>query len=566
MKKPNLSEMTLKEKIGQLILPNQWEIYQDHTKNYEVNRTEEEWRQVIAEYQFGSYWSEQIGSCNKFTVDLAGGGLDQKVHGAEYRKFLARQDQCGKIPALFTTDSERGASGFIKELSTICPPMAVTATGSEELAFQQGVCIARELRSAGINWRWAPVVDIAHHQNICYYRSFSPDHPDKMIQMANAHIRGMQSEGVAATAKHFPGADRYDYRDSHFSHSIISSSMEQWWAEQGKIFQSVIDNGVYSVMIGHVAFPAWDDSVIKGEYRPATVSKKIITDLLKGEMGFDGVVVTDSVAMAGITSFYDTYEEEIVDLVNAGNDVLLGVRLPACDIVEQAVKDGRIPESRIDDACQRVLNMKEKLGMFEEGYWDLPYTLEEAVAETQKLNLEIARRSITKVHDRQGLLPVDSSKVKNVTIICSTHTDRFFDELQHMKKCFEDRGIHVRLQRRLSGHFEMVEIAESSDLIIYAAYVAPHMPKGGMTLYGDECNTYLYAFSQGNGKSIGASFGYPLLHFFPMGGANTFINAYSESPESMQAFVEAIFGEIPITGKSPVKLYPDHIIPGPSTD
>lgn len=409
-------------------------------------------------------------------------------------------------------------------------------------------------------------MDIAHHQNICYYRSFSPDYPDKMIQMANAHIRGMQSEGVAATAKHFPGADRYDYRDSHFSHSIISSSMEQWWAEQGKIFQSVIDNGVYSVMIGHVAFPAYDDSVIKGEYRPATVSKRLITDLLKGEMGFDGVVVTDSVAMAGITSFYDTYEEEIVDLVNAGNDVLLGVRLPACDIVEQAVKDGRIPESRIDDACQRVLNMKEKLGMFEDGYWDLPYTLEEAVAETQKLNLEIARRSITKVHDRQGLLPVDSSKVKNVTIICSTHTDRFFDELQYLKKCFEDRGIHVRLQRRLSGHFEMVEIAESSDLIIYAAYVAPHMPKGGMTLYGDECNTYLYAFSQGNGKSIGASFGYPLLHFFPMGGANTFINAYSESPESMQAFVEAIFGEIPSIGKSPIKLYPDHIIAGPSAD
>ena len=116
------------------------------------------------------------------------------------------------------------------------------------------------------------------------------------------------------------------------------------------------------------------------------------------------------------------------------------------------------------------------------------------------------------------------------------------------------------MQRRVKNDAEMKEIDESSDLIIFAAYVAPHQPQGFMTLYAEECETYFYAFTAGREKSIGVSFGYPHMHFELMGNADTFINAYGTSPELMEAFVEAIFGEIPIVGKSPVKLYPDHII------
>lgn len=106
----------------------------------------------------------------------------------------------------------------------------------------------------------------------------------------------------------------------------------------------------------------------------------------------------------------------------------------------------------------------------------------------------------------------------------------------------------------------MQEIDETSDLIIYAVYVAPHEPKGFMTLYDEECATYQMAFSKGSQKSIGCSFGYPHMHFEIMGNAKTFINAYGSSPELMEAFMEAIFGEIPFGGKSPVQLYPDHVI------
>ena len=120
-------------------------------------------------------------------------------------------------------------------------------------------------------------------------------------------------------------------------------------------------------------------------------------------MGFTGVVITDGIGMAGLFSLMP-YEELIVALVNAGNDVILGSKMSWGDLVEQAVLDGRIPEAGIDDACQRVLDMKEKLGMFDESYGKLPYTLAEVVPKTKRINREIARRSMTLVWERKPML------------------------------------------------------------------------------------------------------------------------------------------------------------------
>ena len=334
-----------------------------------------------------------------------------------------------------------------------------------------------------------------------------------------------------------------------------TATMEDWWSEQGQVFQRVIDSGVYSVMISHTAFPAADDTKINGKYIPSTLSKKIITDLLKEKMGFKGVVVTDGITMAGLYSLLP-YEELIVGLINAGNDVILGAKLPSGDILEKAVLDGRIPMSRIDDACQRVLDMKEKLGLFEEGHNDLPYKAEDIVPQTRKISAEIARRSMTLVRDRNNLLPVDKSKIKKVSVIVSSHRETFIDSLKHMKAAFEERGIEVYMQRRLKSTPELEKIAKDSDLIIYAAYVGPHCPKGGLRLYGEECETFYHAFNYGKERSIGVSFGYPYIHYDIMENADAFINAYGASADAQRAFVEAILGEIELSGKSPVLLQP----------
>lgn len=574
MKKPLLSELTLREKIGQMLLPYQYHVYIDK-KGGEMDflnenedprylKSDEQVKEYIQKENFGVIFYEQVEMHKIQSIDITD-AAKKKTDPKVYREFLKKQSSYYKIPPLIAGDVEaEGAGNLFEGCSVTCRPTAIGAANSEELAYQLAKNVSREVRCIGSNWRWAPVVDVGGRYSGGVLRTTSPDDPDRMIRLAKAHIKASQEEGVAATVKHFPGGGfKGNYRDSHFCPNFNPLSREEWWKEQGRIFQELIDFGVYAVMISHQGFPAIDDSKLKGRYRPCTVSKKVITDLLKNEMHFNGVVVTDGIPMAALTGCYDTYEELVIELVNAGNDVLLGTFPGAGDTIEKAVRDGVIAEERINDACQRILDMKEKLGLFEDNYWDLPYTLEETVAETKRVNMEIARRAITKVCDRQNLLPVDKNKIKNVTIVCSTHLDSFFDQLQYMKKCFEERGINVYLQRRVADDADMDKINAQSDLIIYAAYVAGHQPKGFMTLYDEECATYFYAFTKGKEKSIGLSMGYPHLHFEIMGNADTFINAYGKSPELMEAFVEAVFGEIPIVGESPVQLYPDHVIRRP---
>lgn len=571
MKRPELKDLTLREKIGQMLLPYQYNVYINKeggdmdflntNEDPKYLRTDEEVREYIQKENFGSYYFEQTEITKMQTIDLTD-TRKGKLTSKEHREFLRKQDSFGKIPAFMAGDIEaEGAGNLFSDLSIVCRPPCVGAANSEELAYQLAKQVAKEARCIGANWRWAPVIDIGGRYSGTVLRSTTPDDPDRMIKLALAHIRGSQDEGVAATAKHFPGSGfKGNYRDSHFCPNANPLSLEEWWEGPGKVFQGVIDGGVYSVMISHQAFPAVDDSKLKGRYRPCTVSKKVVTDLLKGEMGFSGVVVTDGIPMAALLGAYDNYSDLVIDLVNAGNDVLLGVYKSAGDIIEKAVKEGKIKEERIDDACMRIFDMKEKIGLFEDGYWDKPYNPEEIVPETKRINKLIAERAITLICDNQKLLPLDAGKIKNVTVVCSTHQNTFYDKLKVMINALEERGMNVNIQRRISSNKEMEQIAEKSDLIIYAAYVSMHQPKGFMTLYEEECETFLYAFSKGGEKSIGVSFGYPHLHFEIMGNSDTFINAYGTAPELMESFVEAIFGEIPIVGESTVELYPDHVI------
>lgn len=442
------------------------------------------------------------------------------------------------------------------DLTTVCGPMAVCAANDEELAFELGAAVARELRFAGVTWRWAPVVDISSRFSPGLGRMFSNDDADKQIRFGSAIARGMQSEGVAATAKHFPGEDEIEYRDSHFTRTVNNSTYEQWMDKQGKIFQGMIDNGVYAIMTTHKAFPAVDDTMINGQYIPTTTSRKIVTELLKKKMGFKGVVITDGIVMAGLYSLY-SYEDLIINIVNAGNDVILGVKPCTGEIIEKAVLDGRISEERINDACQRVLDMKEKLGMFEDGYCQMKYRAEDVTPRTKEISDKISRKAITLLYDKKNLIPLDKEKIKRVTIVCSAHVDYFYENLvEYMKPEFEKRGAEVKVQRRIKSFDEMDKIAAESDLIIYAAYIRQHQPMGMPSLYGEECNTYLYAFSAGKEKSIGLSMGYPYLHYDIMGNADTFINTYGYDRSMMTAFVEGIYGEIPFRGVSPVRLTP----------
>lgn len=570
MKKPLLTDLTLREKIGQMLAPHQWEVYGKTEVGYDYKPVDiEDVKKLYQKECFGTIRAEQIGvyyaDSRHFkdmpteVADTSEGNLlsygKVRMPSGIYKEYIDEICTFPKIPPFVAGDCVTGACNVFDDLSRICNALTIGSANDEKLTFELGAAIAREMRCAGFNWRWAPVMDMGNRNNDSVMRTFATDDYDRCLRLSKAYVDGLQSEGLAACVKHFPGVDRYSARDTHFSTAEVLCSMDEWWSEQGRAFQEMIDHGVYSVMIGHQAFPAADDTMVNGQFIPATISKKIITDLLKEKMNFKGVVITDGLRMAGLYSLMP-YEELAVELVNAGNDVLLGCEVYSGDIIEAAVLDGRVSESRIDDACQRILDLKEKLGMFEEGYSSYPYKAADLVEKTREVNAKLVRKSMTLVRDRKNMLPLDKDNVKRVSIIASSHLDSIVERLEPLKNAFESRGMEVYIQRRLKSEMELKQISDNSDLIIYAAYVAMHVPKGYLRLFGDECATFYHAFKHGKEKSVGVSFGYPYIHYDTMDGVDAFVNANSLDAASQEAFVEALFGEIGFEGISPVDLVP----------
>jgi beta-glucosidase len=175
---------------------------------------------------------------------------------------------------------------------------------------------------------------------------------------------------------------------------------------------------------------------------PAIANPWLMKKILKEEWGFKGVVITDDIGMGGVRAMYD-YETLVVELVNAGNDVLLSSEPETVDIIEKAVKDGRISEERIDDAAQRILDMKEKLGLFDESYGELAYTSQEALAETRRVDTLVAEKSITLLRDRNNLFPIDREKTKRISIIVSSHYEKYIENLEVFK---EELDSHFRYE------------------------------------------------------------------------------------------------------------------------
>ena len=252
--------------------------------------------------------------------------------------------------------------------------------------------------------------------------------------------------------------------------------------------------------------------------------------------------------MAALATIYPNLEDLYVELINAGNDILLNVkRYDYIDIIERAVNDGRIKEERINDACERVLRVKRRI--FSEDRDEINYN--SLIPEIGAINKDICERAITLECDTENRLPLDKTKIKKVAIISSTHREYAFEALHHMKEAFEAKGMTVHMQRRLKSNEEIEKIDKEYDLIIYAGYLAPHAPMGASSFYDEECETFFYAFTRGAEKSIGLSFGSVYMYYDFYQSAKTFIHAYNLSREAQEAFVKAIFGEIPFSGVMP---------------
>ncbi len=544
MKKPKLSDLTLREKIGQTAL----------------GRCDSPGVADVKNYPYGFLWANG---------DLAFGVDIDKVNPNSTKRDkwlqgLKEMNRNLKVPMMQAGDCAMTIAA--KEYGYVLDAVSIGATGSEEFAYESGVLRGRMLRHAGTNWLWSPICDLpARHSTSLHGRTYTDD-PDKILSMNIATMKGLQEMGVAATAKHFPGEDGMEYRDAHISPTANLSTKEEWFAKQGRVFQGMIDAGVDSIMTAHQSFPFFDNTKKNGRYIPATVSYKILTELLKEQMGFKGVVITDDVWMRSVSTYCDDDLSRVyIECIKAGNDIVLGVRDFYFDVIEDAVNRGEISMERIDDACQRVLDLKEKYGLFEDDYELTFGDLDEINADMADFCKRVAEKAVSLVCDKKKLFPLNPEKIKKVCIIYSGHdkegAGRAYDQMPLMAKEFEKRGAEVFLRRGLKNGYdseaELEEIDKNYDLIVYAGWCARWQPRGLGGFFGDEVITFQNALRYGSEKSVGIGLGSPFAYYDFYAAFPAYINIYNFKNEQIEAVVAAMYGEIGFEGGEPFKLIPE---------
>ncbi len=515
-----ISELSLREKILQTVVIR---VNKDHFVSDKVG----------AAFFFG----EIITEADEMGLECARNTL---------RKYIDNAD----IPILITSDFENGCGSMLKGLTPLPYMMSLGAANSEQLAYDYGKATALEARQVGANWSFSPVSDLnINPRNPLVNVRGMTDDPALAVRLIKQIIRGMQENGLAACAKHFPG-DGMDYRDQHITTTCNSLSLADWKKKHGHVFESLIKDGVYSIMAGHITLPAYQTKLAEnGLYLPATLSEELITGLLKNEMEFNGVVVTDALGMGGFAGYYEDKRRAEIESFKAGCDMMLWPNENYVSDMESAVQNGYISMERLDDAVGRILEMKEKLGLFAQDNHAIKLSDrdKEFVKQTQK---SVAEKSITLVRDRAHHFPLDTKKIQKIAVVPITHHAPALEEAKLLCDELISHGFTV-------DYFEngiKEPDYKDHDLIIHALFSRPFRPIGFLDFMDQQARKISKSFLYGTEKSMVVSFGSPYFGNQYFEKVPTYVNAYSFLAPSVKAFVRAAVGEIPFTDFSPVQL------------
>jgi beta-N-acetylhexosaminidase len=406
-----ISRMTLEEKVGQLFVmrvyghsasaPDQADV-DANLKEIGVRTAAE----LIAKYRVGGIiyftWAHNTRDPHQI-ADLSNGIQKASLE-------LPRG-----LPVLISTDQEHGIVTRVGKPATLFPgAMAIGAGGSRSDARTVGRIAGRELHAMGIRQDYAPVADVNVNpaNPVIGVRSFGSD-PEAVAELVAAEVTGFQASGVAATAKHFPGHGDTE-TDSHYGFPVINHTRAQWDALDAPPFRAAIEAGIDSIMTAHIMVPALDAS---GD--PATLSRPILTGILREELGYDGVVVTDSLGMQGVRTKYGDDRVPVLAL-KAGVDQLLNP--PNLDVawnaVLTAVRTGELTEERLDESILRVLRLKAKLGLFADAYVS-PGGVDRTVGVRPHLIAadRIAERTTTLLVNEGELLPLAPSEHGRLLVV-----------------------------------------------------------------------------------------------------------------------------------------------------
>lgn len=517
-----LAGMTMEECVGHLICPED--------RNY----TPEQWSEIVKEIPVGSVFF---------------GPGDRK----RYRACLEAIQSSSGIPVLVASDLEQGCGSMVEGCTRFPFPMAWGACNDPELMLQMGRAMAQEAREIGIHWTFSPVVDlnINSQSPVVNVRSIGDD-ANHVSVLLDALIRGMQQDGLlAGCAKHFPG-DGSDDRDGHLCTTVNRLSRQQWWETYGRVWETAINAGVMSIMSGQISFPAYEEHDDSAESMPATLSSKLQEDLLRGELGFEGVIVSDAGPMIGMSSRIPSSELAVQNILS-GSDVYLFAN-PRKDFhrLMKALRNGRLSMERVRQSARRVLELKARLGLNESVFGQA--VTPEAVEHNQQLADQIAERSITVIR-KDGNIPANlkpGSKLLTVTLKYPEPKGFLPDELDIVDSELTQRG-YVVDHLLNPTHREILAKIREYDKVFFNIYIMPHSRPGTIRITGELVLAFWRAFWVDHPKAVFTSFGSP-YHLYELPHLPNMVLAYGPTESAQKAAVKVWLGDIQAEGVCPVEL------------
>ena len=525
-----LKDMTLEEKVGQMFMPNFGAtFYSDNSWGY---KRVERW---IKEYH--------VGGLSMFGGDPY-----------EAARNIYRFQKMAKFPLLIGSDFEWGIPMRISAGTRFPENMGIGATGDPSYAYQQGVITAKEAKALGVHMNFAPALDVNNNPDnpIINVRSYSED-PNMVAEFGVEYIKGLQSEHVAATAKHFPGHGDTDV-DSHLSLPQINVDRQRLNAVELAPFKAAIDADVKAIMVAHLALPK-----ITGNNLPATLSPFFLQDILRDSLGYTGLLVTDAMNMGGMRNEFWP-GEAAVKSIQAGMDMILyspDTEL-AYETVLNAVKDGRISEERINESVRRIMEFKQFVQVEKNRYPDLEHV--EKVLEDRE-NMSTAAKayqeSITLVKDENNAVPFKPAHIDSMVTLIITDDIRFGFPGGSFAASIGARvdhyGVHrIGPQASDSVMIKAKQAVDGADAVAVGVFVRFGSFKGTINLPEDQ-SQFLSEVLDQDKPIITVGFGTPyLLRYFPQ--ARSFFLTYSSSAESQRTVAAAMFGNQAISGKLPITL------------
>ena len=523
------------------------------------------------------------------TQDIGVGGLMYRADTTKNIQQTHRMlQEFSDIPLLLAANTEAGGDGLALEGTSFGKPMAVAATNNPENGYRMGLTACKEGAALGLNWSFAPIVDINYdfHNPITNVRTFGSD-PEKVLAFASRYLDAADECDVAVAIKHFPG-DGVDERDQHILTSVNSFSTEKWDETFGYVYSNLIQKGAKTVMVGHIAQPAYvkainPNATRKEMLRPASLSPELLTGLLRGTLGFNGLISTDATPMVGFTAAMKRCEA-IPQAIAAGCDMILFNKSLEEDYgyLLTAVKEGKVSEERLDEAVLRILATKASLHLHEKKRTKTLVPGEEAIkivgCQTHKTwAKEVADQAITLVRDNQNLLPISPKKYKRVylnVIQKDSNPDSPF--VQKWKAQFEKEGFEVTVRDRrtaitVEDFIEPERMTPEKGKLMHEMYRSVEEMKQDYDLYVYICNmenasnnttlrlNWNVCFGLGDDApwfvseipTMMISTAYP-FHLFDAPMIDTYINSYSGNPEFIQVTMEKIMGRSEFCGVSPV--------------